>query len=605
MKKIKLNWNFVHSLRFEMIIACLVISIIPIAVMQTVFYNISRYYMEQKISTLTYSNLSYIKTSIESDLEYYNEILYRIDSDDNITQDEVKIKDGNLTEAETGKIDLSDYLASYADIRDEVSEITYVNSSMDSVFFDKENMSANNYFWNSYSKEEQKEIYNKIHNSGKVVILNTKRYTYNNVDNYLYNIGIKAWDLQTGEDLGIVIISINEKYLQNICNIEEGNETNNSVKEYSFVADNEGTIVSFSDNNYIGTTIKKGSGQSSYDVEGLLKSTSLNQKDGIIINSVPINNTNWSIVNLIDKSSMFSEINSLWKFTLEITLVIILVCIGLIIAFSNKFYKSVNDIVVEIKKAKKGDFSAHIKLNRESELMFISNEFNEMILKVNGLVENLKKQNEYIYEISNKRREAEINAIVAQINPHFLYNTLDCINWMAIKNDNFEVSKMIGNLADILRYSITSINEQVTIYQEVEWLEKYLYLHEVRFHNSFKVEFDVNDEILGCKIYKLLLQPIVENAVLHGFKGCVSGKILTIKIDKFKENHLRIEISNNGISIPKDKLDHILDDKLNSRIGIKNVDERLKIYYKGSADMRVESEENVGTKVTIVIPITY
>jgi two-component system sensor histidine kinase YesM len=466
-------------------------------------------------------------------------------------------------------------------------------------------MSANNYFWNSYSKEEQKEIYNKIHNSGKVVILNTKRYTYNNVDNYLYNIGIKAWDLQTGEDLGIVIISINEKYLQNICNIEEGNETNNSVKEYSFVADNEGTIVSFSDNNYIGTTIKKGSGQSSYDVEGLLKSTSLNQKDGIIINSVPINNTNWSIVNLIDKSSMFSEINSLWKFTLEITLVIILVCIGLIIAFSNKFYKSVNDIVVEIKKAKKGDFSAHIKLNRESELMFISNEFNEMILKVNGLVENLKKQNEYIYEISNKRREAEINAIVAQINPHFLYNTLDCINWMAIKNDNFEVSKMIGNLADILRYSITSINEQVTIYQEVEWLEKYLYLHEVRFHNSFKVEFDVNDEILGCKIYKLLLQPIVENAVLHGFKGCVSGKILTIKIDKFKENHLRIEISNNGISIPKDKLDHILDDKLNSRIGIKNVDERLKIYYKGSADMRVESEENVGTKVTIVIPITY
>jgi two-component system sensor histidine kinase YesM len=561
--------------------------------------------MEQKISTLTNSNLSYIKTNIESDIEYYSEILYRIDSDDNITQDEIEIKDGSVLNRESAKIELTDYLASYADIRDEVSDITYVNSSMETVFYDKKNMSVNNYLWDSYSSEEQKQIYNRIHNAGKVVIFNTKRYTYNNEDNYLYNIGIKAWDLKTGEDLGIIIISIDEKYLQNICNIEAGNETDSSVKEYSFVVDDKGSIVSFSNNNYIGTTIKKGSGQNSYDVEGLLKTTSLNEKDGIIINSAPIDNTNWSIINLIDKSSMFAEINSLWKFTLEITLIIIIVCIGLIMAFSNKFYKSINDIVVEIKKAKKGDFSAHIKLNRESELIFISNEFNEMIIKVNGLVENLKNQNAYIYEISNKRREAEINAIVSQINPHFLYNTLDCINWMAIKNENFEVSKMIGNLADILRYSIPTINDQVTIYEAVEWLEKYLYLHQVRFNNSFRVEFNINDEILGCKIYKLLLQPIVENAVLHGFKGCDSGKLLAIKMDIFQENFLRIEISDNGIGISKRILDHILDDKSGRGIGIGNVYERLKIYYKDSADMTVFSEENIGTKVTIIIPIIY
>jgi two-component system, sensor histidine kinase YesM len=97
----------------------------------------------------------------------------------------------------------------------------------------------------------------------------------------------------------------------------------------------------------------------------------------------------------------------------------------------------------------------------------------------------------YIYEISNRKREAEINAIVAQINPHFLYNTLDCINWMAIKNEDYEISQMIGNLAHILRYSIQTVNEQVTIYEAVEWLEKYLYLFKVRFNNSFTTRFYV------------------------------------------------------------------------------------------------------------------
>jgi two-component system, sensor histidine kinase YesM len=99
----------------------------------------------------------------------------------------------------------------------------------------------------------------------------------------------------------------------------------------------------------------------------------------------------------------------------------------------------------------------------------------------------------------------------------------------------------------------------------------------------------------------LLLQPVVENAVVHGFEGCDSGKLLTLKIDKFQENSLKIEISDNGVGIP----DHILNDKPNKEIGLKNVYERLEIYYKDSANMTIASEKNLGTTVTIVIPIIY
>ncbi len=605
MKVVKHVRNFHYSLRFEILFVCFVISIIPIIVMQNAFYNLSEHYIEQKINALTNKNLSYMKTNIESDMEYYKGILYRIDADDNIIENEVKINDGNDFERESGGIKLRDSLASYADIRDEISSITYVNSSLKTVFYDKKNMSVNNYLWDSYSNEEKEQIYNSIHASNRVVFLNTKDYYYNNEDNYLYNIGIKAWNIKTGEDLGVIILSIDEKHLQSICNIKTGNDTNNDVKEYSFVVDENGKIISFTDKSFIGYNVKKSSEKNNYDITELSKAIPINLKDGVIINSVSIDSTNWNVVNLVDKDSMFYEVNALSRLTLAITLFIILICMAVIILFSNKFYKAVIDIVNEIKKAKRGDFSAHIKPKGESELIFISDEFNDMILKISGLVENLKEQNDYIYEISNRKREAEINAIVAQINPHFLYNTLDCINWMAIKNEDYEISQMIGNLAHILRYSIQTVNEQVTIYEAVDWLEKYLYLFKVRFNNSFTTRFDVDNEILGCKIYKLLLQPIVENAVVHGFEGCDSGKLLTVKINKFQENFLKIEIGDNGVGIPKDKLDHILNDKPNKEIGLKNVYERLEIYYKDSANMTISSDENLGTTVTIVIPIVY
>lgn len=599
---IKLPVNFHYSLRFEMIFACFVISIIPILIMQTVFYSLNRYYMEQKIDTLTSTNLSYIKSNIESDMEYYDEILYRIDSDDTITQAETNLKKGSLTDRELALVKLRDTFASYADIRDEVIDITFVDSKLESAFYDKKSISVDNYVWNAYSPKEKRQIYNKILKSDKIVTLGTKRYFFNNEANYLYSVGIKAWNLRTGENLGVVMLSIDESHLQKVCNINSGHEKAHAVNDFSFIIDGQNRIISFPNKRYIGRTIKKNPGENNYDLSGVFNSISMNKSDGIIINSTPVSGAGWRIVNLIDKSSMFSEINSFWTFTMNITLLIILFCIVLIFVFSNKFYKSVNDIVLEIKKAKKGDFSAHIKLKRESELVFISNEFNEMILKVNGLVENLKKQNEYIYEISNKRREAEINAIVAQINPHFLYNTLDCINWMLIKSENYDASKMVGNLADILRYSIPNINDQVTIQDAVNWLEEYLYLHKVRFNYSFRSEFIVEEGVLSCKIYKLLLQPIVENAVLHGFKGCTGGKLLTIKIAKFEENRLKIEIVDDGNGIPEEKLSHLLDEAASGGIGIKNVNERLKIYYHDVAQLLIESEENIGTKVTVIIP---
>ena len=590
--------HFHYSLRAELLLVCFLISVIPIIIMQIVFYNLSEHYREQKINSLTNKNLSYMQSNIESDLEYYKGILYRIAADDAITEDEVKVKNGNDFTRESYGVSLRDLLASYADIRDEIVGVTYVSNSGQNVFYDKKNMSVTNYLWDGYTAEEKKAIYNNVHSSNHVVLFSTKGYYYSNERSYLYNVGIKVWNIKTGEDLGIVLLSIDEQRLQNICNIQSDDTADNSVKEYSFVVDSANRILSFSDKNDIGTKFE----QSEKGLAAIQKTIPFDPKDGILVNSIAIPDANWKIINLVDKDSMFYEINLLRRFTLTVTFIIIAVCTFLIVFFTNKFYSSVKVIVKEMKKAKAGNFSAHIQLHGESELVFIGDEFNDMILKIRGLVENLKQQNEYIYEISNRKREAEMNAIVAQINPHFLYNTLDCINWIAIRKDNFEISQMIGNLADILRYSIRGVNEQVTIYEATEWLKKYLFLYSVRLNYSFRTVWDVNDDVLGCKIYKLLLQPIVENAILHGFKGCSQGKILSIAMKKTDEKFLRIEISDNGVGMTEEKMAHLFDQSTGKRVGLNNVQERLKIYYKDSAQMRITSKPQQDTKVVLMIP---
>ena len=261
-----------------------------------------------------------------------------------------------------------------------------------------------------------------------------------------------------------------------------------------------------------------------------------------------------------------------------------------------------------MKEAKKGNFNVKIKLNTEDELSFIGDEFNEMLSTINILVEDIKNQSHYIVELSNKRREAEIKAIVAQINPHFLYNTLDCINWMAIKNENYEVSDTIGNFAQILRYSIGDVNKEVTIYDEVEWLKKYVYLQQIRFNNSFTLDLDVNENVLGCRIHKLILQPLIENSIIHGFKGYNNGRILKVSINKFQSNYIKIIVKDNGNGIENGRLEKIINNIKSGKdedenIGIKNVYDRTKIYYGEDVKFDIESVQGGGTTITLVISL--
>lgn len=611
-----LNWKR-YSIKAKLLSIFIIISIIPMVFTQLFLYKLSQHYLEKKIISLTDRNLFYIKTNIETDMNYYKDILYRITADNDCLYLEKMFNDGDEFEKAASINKIREAFGSYSYSRSQIRAITFVGKDGRNVYYDKRNQGINNRVWDVYSDSAKVEIYSKILNSNTPVILPTTPNSYiGGKSEYMFHMGLKVRDIRTKEEMGIIIMSFDEQVLSDVCNVEMDKENfaKDRINMCSVIVDNDGKIISFQDKKYIGTYIKDYSSRNVNDKDStetlnqlIYSIPSFTNRD-IAISSIPIDSVGWKVISVVDKDNLFYEVNLLRNLTFAFLAVIVIMVMIVIIIFSNKFYESVEIIVKGMKEAKKGDFNVKIKLNTEDELSFIGDEFNEMLSTINILVEDIKDQSHYIVELSNKRREAEIKAIVAQINPHFLYNTLDCINWMAIKNENYEVSDTIGNFAQILRYSIGDINKEVTIYDEVEWLKKYVYLQQIRFNNSFKLDLDVNENVLGCRIHKLILQPLIENSIIHGFKGYESGRTLKVSINKFENNYMKIIVKDNGNGIENKKLEQIINNiKLgedeDENIGIKNVYDRIKIYYGENAKFDIESIQGEGTTITLVISL--
>ncbi|MGB8454933.1 MAG: histidine kinase [Anaerocolumna sp.] len=249
-----------------------------------------------------------------------------------------------------------------------------------------------------------------------------------------------------------------------------------------------------------------------------------------------------------------------------------------------------------------------VNIDSKDELYIIASQFNEMTFRVNELVDTLKRKNDEIKEAVNRRKHAEIKALEAQINPHFLFNTLDSINWRAIEHEEEEISDMLGALGSLLRYSVSNIDMVVVLEAEISWLRKYIYLQRDRFQYSFDCGYDIEDTALAFPIYKMLLQPIIENTILHAFEEVKKGGRIHIKACLLEDDTLYIRIRDNGSGMKEEKLWMIqkaisFDEPLDyDSIGISNVINRLELYYHGKASISVQSKWGEGTEFVLVIP---
>lgn len=278
------------------------------------------------------------------------------------------------------------------------------------------------------------------------------------------------------------------------------------------------------------------------------------------------------------------------------TLGIVLFIMLLLFFITNPILQQINELADGMNQVEDGDLTVQVRqtahLPREG--VQIVKGFNSMVKKLGTMVDQVKLS-------TVEQKNAELSAMEAQIDPHFLYNTLDTINWKAIEREEYEISGMVGALADILRYSIRNPGDTVSVGQELYWLSQYIMLQKEKLEQPLEVIMDVPEEIKVYRIHKLLLQPFVENAIKHGFYRKKEPCRLTIRM-RLAEDQIYITIRDNGKGIPAEKLKDLNSKSApGSHVGVANVKKRLELYYGEQAAVYFESRAGKGTTVHLFV----
>ena len=335
--------------------------------------------------------------------------------------------------------------------------------------------------------------------------------------------------------------------------------------------------------------------------------------DDSLMFSVPANNSSFTLIGSIDINSLFSiPKNNLYIFVGCYAVVIIAVFVFFFI-FKKNIYTPIIKIANVLNGISEGDINYELTLDENSQFFRMSTQINRIILRIREILD--REYNENIM-----RKQAEINALQSQINPHFLYNVFDSMRGQAYAQNAHEIASILKSLSNLFRYTI-SPSSNVTLADEIAHAETYLTIQQYRFSNKFTINksiaSDPSDNILNYPMPKLILQPIVENALVHGLEVKLSTGILWLRVF-LTENNLIIEVEDNGIGISPEQLCAINENlskgsktynlsaaNQNSKhtgIGIYNVNERLQLLYGPKYGVKIYSVLGNGTMVQIIMP---
>lgn len=314
--------------------------------------------------------------------------------------------------------------------------------------------------------------------------------------------------------------------------------------------------------------------------------------------------TGWTIIHYIPVTQITNTFLSNTLNYVFFSILALMAALGLAFFFSRYF---VNPIL-KLSSSMRTVDSEHLAHNvivsdREDEIGRLINNYNAMI-------ERLKTSRESEITASSLQKRAELKMLQSQINPHFLYNTLNAIHSIAELHRMDHISAMTKSLSSIYRYNI-KYGDVVTVEKEIEQLKNYITIQQIRFFNKFTVEYDIDEDTLNCQIIKFLLQPIIENSFYHGLEPKGGTGLLRLSI-KRRRQFLYISVVDDGIGIPEDKLNelqamlkqdgHALVEDLDRNFGMRNVYARIKHFYGASCWMKIMSEEQSGTTISIHIP---
>lgn len=404
-------------------------------------------------------------------------------------------------------------------------------------------------------------------------------------------------DLYQGSQLGTVLIRVNENIFSDIyrnINLGQGAEI--------FILNQAGTVVStrnaklrfnqpYPDNNLIGR-IKAQQQKKSYQQTFKI---SLENEPYLAAYSV-IKDTNWYIVSTIPFSYLNKETSLIRKEIIILGLLIFILALGFSYIFTKSISNPLNKLVIAMNKVEAGDLNIKLKDNSQDELAEVSGNFNMMVSELESLLADIKEK-------EKQKNELEFKALQAQINPHFLANILNTARLLADMQNVDNLENFLASIINLLHLSMNNKESFISVEREIEYLKSYLNIQQFRLHNKFEVHFEIETEILDNKIPKFILQPIVENSIIHGISNKNGQGLIMIK--GYQEaNKIIFSVTDDGIGMTETEIKKLLTENETGKdhfsgIGIKNVKERIELYFGPEYGVEIESLKGYFTTVTI------
>ncbi|MHA6485025.1 sensor histidine kinase [Paenibacillus sp. strain BS8-2] len=300
-----------------------------------------------------------------------------------------------------------------------------------------------------------------------------------------------------------------------------------------------------------------------------------------------------SLAQLEDKSSIIFQI-SLYSGVVSIILSSILLVLTM-----QRLFTPMTRLIEGMRKVRAGQMDTQIEVSTSDDMAFLGESFNSMVRNINSLIEE-------VYEKQLREREAELKAIQAQLNPHFLYNTLDMVYWRLYLQNDHDNARIIIALSEMLRYSLEPAGGETTVKDELRQLSNYLNIQQGRFEDSLHVTIETDEETMNCRILPLLLQPVVENVFVHAFQlEEIEEKRVSVRLKRI-EGQLVAEVEDNGSGMPVTILEELREgrtqEERDKHIGLRGVIRRIELVYGAPYRLDIESTKEKGTLIRLILP---
>ena len=407
----------------------------------------------------------------------------------------------------------------------------------------------------------------------------------------------RSVDINDGSTSGSGVLLVDMKYSVLEDMLERINETSSGI--YYYLCSRDGEIIYHPRWTEInrGLFKEKNNKAASYE-DGTYEMKTDGQKENIVVGSVAY--TGWKLIGVVPESVQETSINKFRYYIITTILILVMMLLQVNRFISRKISRPIRELDESVKAYEAGAMP-DIYIGGSAEIRHLGYSVQKSYEQIEALMKEIIQQ-------QTERRKSELDALQSQINPHFLYNTLESITWMIEAQRNKEAVVMISELAKLLRVSLSRGKTIISIGDELQHSRSYMNIQRVRYKERFKVEFLIDEEIKNYCIVKLVIQPLLENAIYYGVGNMDEdddGQIL-VRGEK-KGEDIYISIEDNGMGMPEDIRDNILTDnskvpKHGSGVGVINVHSRIRLMFGPEYGLEVYSELDEGTKVVIHIP---